>query len=262
MPVGQGRWIRTFSVAARRCPSLGGCEPRWSPDGSAVTCVSFVGSTTGDCMTTFSATGDTFRLPPTPTSGRKDDRPQWINGGRQILVRRSVPRIQERPPDRLSGEEVAMVVALPEPHGFICRFGLGTGLRWSEMVRATAADLQNWSLVVHRTKSGKLRRIPLPADLRVELGGRIGRLMPLTDPGGFARQVRILTGITRFHAHQLRHTYACRCIECGGAPGASGACVDCDDAALREALGGARAGGSESNPGTTGHRSGRTPLAA
>jgi integrase len=129
--------------------------------------------------------------------------------------KRVMPRLQERPPDRLTDEEVERVINLPDPYGFMARFGLGTGLRWGELIRAESTDIQNDLLIVHHTKTGKLRRVPLHPALLQELRFRIGRLMPLTNPWNFAYMVRRSTGITRFHAHQMRHTYACRMLEAG-----------------------------------------------
>ncbi len=40
--------------------------------------------------------------------------------------------------------------------------------------------------------------------------------MPLINPWGFAKMVRRYSGVERFHAHQLRHTFACRWLERGG----------------------------------------------
>ena len=45
---------------------------------------------------------------------------------------------------------------------------------------------------------------------------RVGRILPISNPSGFARMVRRCSGVTRFHAHQLRHTFACRWLERGG----------------------------------------------
>jgi len=132
------------------------------------------------------------------------------------VPRRLLPKIQERPPDRLTDEEVRLLVNLPDPYGFICRFGLGTGLRWGELSRAQSTDVQAGVLVVHHTKSRKIRRIPLTKALRLELRNRVGLLLPLHDPWGFAHQVRVRTGIEGFHAHQMRHTFACRWLEAGG----------------------------------------------
>jgi hypothetical protein len=66
---------------------------------------------------------------------------------------------------------------------------------------------------VHQTKSGKLRRVPIPCGL---VKGHVGRLLPCKDATLFSRRVRRLTGITRFHPHMLRHTFACRWLEKGG----------------------------------------------
>jgi integrase len=130
--------------------------------------------------------------------------------------RRILPKIQERPPDRLTDEELAAVCELDDPYGFICRFLASTGLRWGEAAQAQASDIQGGMLVVHQTKSGKVRRVPLTDELQLELRGRVGRLIPLTNAQGFADRVRNRTGIARFHAHQLRHTFSCRWLEASG----------------------------------------------
>jgi len=142
--------------------------------------------------------------------------------------RRVMPRLQERPPDRLTDEEAAKVAALEAPYGFVCRMALGTGLRWGELCRAQAADAkrvrvpgevgeQRYLEVAH-TKSRRVRRVPLSAELLVELRGRVGRLVPYAtgSPGSFAIRVRRLTGIEGFHVHQMRHTFACQWLERGG----------------------------------------------
>ena len=49
--------------------------------------------------------------------------------GRSPFPRRVLPRIQERPPDRLTEEELALVCSLPEPYGFIARLLAETGIR-------------------------------------------------------------------------------------------------------------------------------------
>lgn len=130
--------------------------------------------------------------------------------------RRVLPRIQERPPDRLSDEDVAKVCSLEEPYGFIARFLVQTGLRWGEAARAQARDLQNGMLVVHQTKTGKVRRVPIPPELHSELRTRVGRLLPLQHADGYAKQVQKRAGVEGFHVHQLRHTFACRWLEAGG----------------------------------------------
>ena len=134
------------------------------------------------------------------------------------VPRKLLPRIQERPPDRLTEEEVAKVVTLPEPYGFVIRFALGTGLRWSELCRAQASQIENGVLVVSQTKTGKVRRVPLSPELQRECSLRVGKLVPFAESsqGGFARMVKRLSELGRFHAHQMRHTFACRWLERGG----------------------------------------------
>jgi integrase/recombinase XerC len=135
---------------------------------------------------------------------------------RAPVPKRLLPRIQERPPDRLSNDQVAKVVAVPDPHGFICRLLLETGLRWGEAVRAQAADIENGMLVLSQTKSGKVRRVPLSPAILSELGGRVGRFVGIANAQTVALRIQALTGIDTFHVHQLRHTFACRWLERGG----------------------------------------------
>jgi integrase len=132
--------------------------------------------------------------------------------------RRLLPRIQERPPDRLTEEQIQILCALPEPHGFICRLALETGLRWGELSRALASDVERGFLVVHQTKSGKVRRVPLSPEFQAELRMRVGRLVPFATsaPNSFNRTIRRITGLEKFHAHQFRHTMACVWLEQGG----------------------------------------------
>jgi integrase len=147
---------------------------------------------------------------------------------RSPFPRRVMPRLQERPPDRLTDEEAAKLASLPDPHGFVCRLALGTGLRWGELCRAQASDVkrvrasatgeEHWFVEVSVTKSRKLRRVPLAPDLLREVRQRVGRLVPyaIGSPGSFAFRVRKLTGIEGFHVHQMRHTFACQWLERGG----------------------------------------------
>jgi len=129
-----------------------------------------------------------------------------------------MPRLQERPPDRLTDDEAEQLRRLPEPHGFVCRLALGTGMRWGELTRVQASDVERGFLVVHQTKSRKVRRVPLESELLGEVRGRVGRLVgfAVSSPGSFARVVRNNTSIERFHVHQTRHTFACQWLERGG----------------------------------------------
>jgi len=128
------------------------------------------------------------------------------------VPRQLLPRLQERPPDHLTDEDLVKMLAVPEPHAFIIRLALGTGMRWGELCRAQATDLQDKMLIVHHTKTGKLRRIPLDhaPELLAELKSRVGRLCPYTEgsSGSFANIVRRLSGVQDFRVHRLRHTFA------------------------------------------------------
>src|SRR5262245_6926412 len=92
---------------------------------------------------------------------------------RAPIPKKMMPKLQERPPDRLEDDEVARLVSLPDPHGFVIRFGLASGLRWSELWRALAKDIRDGVLTVHQTKSGKVRRVPLPSWFLPEVKGRV-----------------------------------------------------------------------------------------
>ena len=91
-------------------------------------------------------------------------------------------------------------------------------MRWGELTRAQASDVERGFLVVHHTKSGKVRRVPLGPAFQAELRLRVGKLVPFSEnsSNSFNRTVRRMTGFRRFHAHQLRHTMASRWIEQGG----------------------------------------------
>ena len=136
---------------------------------------------------------------------------------RSPMPRRLLPKIQQRPPDRLSDEEVEAVLSVPEPYAWVARLALGTGLRWGELARVQRTDFQDGTLIVHQTKSGKLRRVPLAPALAAEVQSRIGKLVAVEGGAvAFRRIVRKLSGVSHFHPHQLRHTFACRWLERGG----------------------------------------------
>lgn len=137
---------------------------------------------------------------------------------RSPFPRRVMPRIQEEAPDRLTDEQVERILAVGEPHAFVVRLGLGTGLRWGELCRAQASDLRGSMLLVSHTKSARLRRVPVTADLAHEVRHRIGRLVPYSEgtSSSFNRLIQRRSGLRKFHVHQLRHTFACRWIESGG----------------------------------------------
>jgi integrase len=155
--------------------------------------------------------------------------------------KRIMPRIEKHPPDRLTDEEVAILVALPEPWGFGLRLGIGTGLRWGELVRLRRGDLQSDGvLLIREAKDGEPRTVPVPPGLLEEimqrrgalLTNRKGRPYSETSNGAFNATIRRqaakvlkalptaerreLGGLARFHIHMTRHSFACRYLESGG----------------------------------------------
>ena len=170
------------------------------------------------------------------------------------------PRIQERPPDALTPDEERAVRSVPEPYGFIVRLGLATGLRWSEMARAQASEVQDGMLVVSNTKSRKVRRVPLPPDLLEELRFKIGPLLPRLV--GFHE-----TGASLFQggaippapaAPHVRDSLGRGRRKPRRTPAGSGALFDLGDAAVRTAHGRACAGrGTAFGGNSVAERSGR-----
>jgi integrase len=70
-------------------------------------------------------------------------------------------------------------------------------------------------LVVHHTKSWKVRRVPLERVLWGELRLHVGRLLPIEDSWRFTTVVPRHSGVSMCHPHQMRHTFACRWLERG-----------------------------------------------
>lgn len=137
---------------------------------------------------------------------------------RSPFPKRIMPRIQESPPNRLADDEVVALLSIREPQAFVVRLGLETGMRWGEMCRAHSADLAGRALIVSHTKSTRVRRVPVQPLLAEQIRNRCGRLVPygVGSAGSFAKFVGRISGVERFHVHQLRHTFACRWIERGG----------------------------------------------
>jgi integrase len=135
---------------------------------------------------------------------------------RSPIPRGWLPRLPEHAPDVLSREEQAVLRALPGDYGRVLRLLLGTGIRWGELMRTQSLDVQGRKLVIRRSKSGKVRRVPLPPDVLAECRGRVGRLCPFRDACSFNKRVRRLSGIAGFHSHLCRHTFATEWRESGG----------------------------------------------
>jgi len=138
----------------------------------------------------------------------------WLD--RSPFPRRLLPKVPERAPDRLTEAQTQAVCSTPDPYGFACRLALATGLRWGELVKVQAADVQDGVLAVTQPKTGKRVDVPLPPAMLAELRGRVGLLVPYQHSQNFNRRVRQLSGVEDFRVHRLRHTFACRWLERGG----------------------------------------------
>ena len=131
---------------------------------------------------------------------------------------RVMPRIAEVPPSGLNTQEVGVLKSVPGHAGFVLRFLLGTGLRWSEACRARREHIRGALLDVGNTKSGRLRRVPLSPELLQEIAACAPQLVPYAEgsPGSFSRAIRRYTGIVGFHVHLCRHTFAMNWLAAGG----------------------------------------------
>lgn len=138
---------------------------------------------------------------------------------RSPLPRRMMPKLEEAAPRALSPEDQARASAAPEPYGLCVRLLLASGARWSELCRATTADIQGGELVIAGpTKSKKMRRVPLPPALLAELRTRVGKLVPFgsKDNSWVNRAVRDHSGVEAFSAHRCRHSFGFNYMAAGG----------------------------------------------
>jgi integrase len=89
----------------------------------------------------------------------------------------------QRAPDRLTDAEVEAVLRIPDPYGFVARLALATGLRWGEVDPTRSTDTQDGVLVVQRTKSGRVRRVPVARGSLPSFGTGSGSWSRLPHPG-------------------------------------------------------------------------------
>jgi len=140
-------------------------------------------------------------------------------------LRRIMPAVEQKAPDRLTDDEYKALVSLPEPWGFSMRLALQTGCRWGELVRLERTDLtSDGQLLIRKAKDKEFRTIPVPKALLLEIVAHRGRLFvtrhgkPYSEASaaGFNGTIQRRSGIVDFHVHRTRHTYACRFVEAGG----------------------------------------------
>lgn len=140
---------------------------------------------------------------------------EWINQPLHKKIK-LIPERNERHNylTRAEVEQLRMNCTDPEA-GMLVVFAAFTGLRKSEMFRATARDVVNGALRLDaRTKNGKPRTIPLhPRALTIALQLPL-KITPalLQDQWTSARKA---CGLSYIHWHDLRHTFASWLVQQG-----------------------------------------------
>jgi integrase/recombinase XerD len=170
---------------------------------------------------------------------------QWADDDERLTVNpmRRVPKMRQpkrRPKDIFSEEEVALLEALPSPHGQLFTILFGTGLRRGEAIslRRDHVDLHRARLIVYSGKGDKDRIIPISATVQaaiadLDLLERLGRdeyVWALVRKGRYRfRKAEIGgttfetwyrnrirdAGVRYLNPHQTRHTYGHRLRELG-----------------------------------------------
>jgi integrase len=155
---------------------------------------------------------------------------EWTSAESAIALRRV--KLMREPPGRtrhLQGDEeerlVAAMTSRPRAADIIVTCLL-TGMRREEALslRQDAVDLESMVITLDRTKSNKVRRIPICDELQAVLERAMGRSKGYeyvftsrrgkryTSNGFRSAWDRIVAeaGIEDFHLHDLRHTFATR----------------------------------------------------
>lgn len=137
---------------------------------------------------------------------------------------RLMPRIEEQAPRAFSEEQVKEILEASGRYGFPIRLALLTGLRWGEIHRLTwhhVRKLPSPHLELDRTKSGKVRRVPLCTEAQELLKKEKEQS---TSVHVYAKRhgkpCQIVNFVRRrvefpFLFHGLRHTFARRWVESG-----------------------------------------------
>lgn len=134
-------------------------------------------------------------------------------------------RIDERELSWLTDEQVRLLLDAirtgcenphVEPVALIC---LATGARWSEAEGLTPTRLRNCSITFSKTKSSKVRTVPISPELEAYLRAHWKRHGPFTGSITSFRRALARSGVVlpRGQAsHALRHTFASHFMQKGG----------------------------------------------
>ena len=137
-----------------------------------------------------------------------------------------MPKLPEQVPRPLDDQQIeSILAAAPARYQLAIRLSIMTGLRWSELHRlkwSDVKDLPSPHLVVEKTKSGKVRRIPLADESagllkkeRSQSRSEFVNSWRSKFAGHAMTEIRRLSKV-QFTWHQLRHTFACRWLDAGG----------------------------------------------
>lgn len=100
-----------------------------------------------------------------------------------------------------------LILAATKPLGDAITLSVYTGLRRGELLRITARDIHDKSIILDSlTKSGRPRVIPVPEPAMRALK-RLPIKLSANELDSEFRKVRKVTGMTHIRWHDLRHTY-------------------------------------------------------
>lgn len=137
-----------------------------------------------------------------------------------------MPKVPEIAPRSLTDEELAKVLAAtPAEFETAVHLAVLTGLRWGELRRLQWRHVSPGDtpyLVLDRTKSGKVRRVPLiPEAVRILEQERDRSRSSFVLPKRPAKTIDFVAPMREavgfyWTFHQLRHTFACQWLDAGG----------------------------------------------
>lgn len=134
-------------------------------------------------------------------------------------------KIQERELSWLTNEQIAELLteirrACDNPHvEIITLICLATGARWSEAEKLKPTGLRNAVITFSGTKSGKVRSVPIAAELEAKI---VSHWKQHGQPNSAITSFRRALSRTTIHlpkgqaAHALRHSFASHFIQNGG----------------------------------------------